>query len=187
MSQKNSFLKQFFKDKRMVGAMRPSSRFLSEKMLRPIDFEQAEVIVELGPGTGVFTKEILRKMKPNASLLVFELNDEFFKQISHEIKDPRAILIHDSAEHIDVYLKKHQLSEADYVVSSLPLAVFPQQLKQNILEKSYDCLKVGGKYIQFQYSLNAKKMLKSKFHKMNITFTPLNFPPAFVYTCLKVK
>jgi phospholipid N-methyltransferase len=40
-------------------------------------------------------------------------------------------------------------------------------------------------YVQFQYSLNAKKAIKTLFRSVDITFTAANFPPAFVYTCRK--
>jgi phosphatidylethanolamine/phosphatidyl-N-methylethanolamine N-methyltransferase len=51
---KKSFIKQFWAEKKMVGSMTPSSRFLTQKMLKNIDFKKVKLIVELGPGTGVF-------------------------------------------------------------------------------------------------------------------------------------
>lgn len=187
MAKQQAFLKQFWQEKKMVGAMSPSSRFLAEKMLKNIDFKRAHTIIELGPGTGVFTKRMLAKMNPDAKLLVFELNDVFHEQLKKEIVDERLILIHDSAEFIQRHLHDANLLFADYVVSSLPLANFPSKLKKNILEASFDALKNQGKYIQFQYSLNSKKVLEETFQRVHLDFTPLNFPPAFVYTCIKEK
>jgi len=185
MKKKSSFLQQFWKQKKMVGAMAPSSRFLANLMMKNIDFTKADVIVELGPGTGVFTKRILEKMHPNAVILAFELNDEFFYSLTHIFKDPRVHLIHDSAEKIEHYLTKLNLAQADIVVSSLPLAVFPPQLRDAVLDASYKSLRVNGNYVQFQYSLTSKKHIKRVFEKVSIDFTPFNFPPAFVYTCSK--
>ena len=59
MSEKKSFIAHFLKERKMVGAMAPSSKFLAKKMLARIAFDQAKVIVELGPGTGVFTQRII--------------------------------------------------------------------------------------------------------------------------------
>lgn len=184
---KKSFLKQFWKEKKMVGAMSPSSKYLTEKMLKNVDFKKVKLIVELGPGTGVFTKKILEKLPSDAKLMVFELNDNFYHQLENQIKDERLILIHDSAENIATYIKKEGFLYADYVISSLPLANFPKKLTENILNESYDSLKNEGKYIQFQYSLLSKKNLENKFQAVHISFTPINFPPAFVYTCIKEK
>lgn len=169
----------------MVGAMAPSSRFLAEKMLENIDFTTANVIIELGPGTGIFTDEIISRMNDNTCLLVFELNDNFYHSLANRINDPRVHIIHDSAEHIQQYLDQHNCGKADVVVSSLPLAVFSDELRSAVLDASYDSLKDVGKYIQFQYSLQAKRLLKSIYKNVSIRFTPLNIPPAFVYTCLK--
>lgn len=185
MSEKKNFRKQFWKDKKMVGAMVPSSKYLASKMLENVDFTKVKTIVELGPGTGVFTDEIIEHLTPDAQLFVFELNDNFFNALEERIKDERVHIIHDSAEHINVHLAKHDLENVDVVISSLPLAVFSPDLRQSVLDASYDILKDSGKYIQFQYSLQARKMLKARYPKVNISFTPLNFPPAFVYTCKK--
>ncbi|MFN5416128.1 MAG: class I SAM-dependent methyltransferase [Flavobacteriia bacterium] len=187
MSTKKSFLKNFWQEKKMVGAMSPSSKFLAQKMLKNVDFKKAKVIVELGPGTGVFTKKILEKMNPDAKLLVFELNTDFYNLLKSEIQDDRMILIHDSAEKITEYLHKEDLLHADYVISSLPLANFPIKLQETILKESFDILKNQGKYIQFQYSLMSKKHLDKQFQAVHVSFTPINFPPAFVYTCVKEK
>jgi len=187
MAKKTAFLKQFWQEKKMVGAMSPSSKYLAHKMLRNIDFKKAKVIVELGPGTGVFTKKILELMEPDAKLLVFELNDTFYEHLKEEITDQRMILIHDSAEFIQKYLNEAGFIHVDYIVSSLPLAVFPSKLKTNIINESYETLKNQGKYIQFQYSLNSKRLLEERFDAVHLAFTPLNFPPAFVYTCIKNK
>jgi phosphatidylethanolamine/phosphatidyl-N-methylethanolamine N-methyltransferase len=185
MSAKRSFLKSFWKEKKMVGSMVPSSRFLAKKMLDPIDFSKAKVIVELGPGTGVFTRKLLENLRPDGVLLVFELNDEFMALLRKEFHDPRVHLIHDSAEKIGEYLNKLGLKDADIVMSSLPLANFPDTLKDVILKESHRVMGDRGLYIQFQYSLNAKTHIKKTFRHVNISFTPANFPPAFVYTCHK--
>ena len=72
----------------MVGSVIPSSRFLSKKMLQPIDFKRAKVIIELGPGTGVFTKELVLQKHPNCQFVVIELNDAFFEDLKNELQIP---------------------------------------------------------------------------------------------------
>ncbi|AEA45426.1 class I SAM-dependent methyltransferase [Fluviicola taffensis] len=185
MSDKRSFLRNFWKERKMVGAMAPSSKYLAKKMLEKIDFSTAKVIVELGPGTGVFTRKILANLSPDGILLVFELNDSFMNMLRKEFSDPRVILIHDSAEKIGEYLEKYGYSQADAVISSLPLANFPSDLKNRILTESHRVMHQDAVYVQFQYSLNAKKAIKQFYKQVEISFTPANFPPAFVYYCKK--
>lgn len=182
---KRNFLKQFIKDRQMVGATHPSTRALGEKILEHVDFENSRLLVELGPGTGVFTDLIIDQMAADAKLLVFELNDNFFESLAERIHDPRVQLIHDSAEFISKYLTEDEQQKVDVVISSLPLTVFPEQLRKTVLDVAHECLKPDGMYTQFQYSLQAKRLLEARYKKVQIAFTMRNFPPAFVYTCRK--
>ena len=183
MTTKRKFLKEFWKDKQMVGAISPSTRFLGEKMIENVDFDQVRMIVELGPGTGVFTELILNRMHPDAKLLAFELNDSFYQNLVKRFDDPRVQIIHDSAEKIADYTDGKKV---DAVISSLPLMVFSEELRNNVVNAAYDSLKKDGKYMQFQYSLQSKKLLQSVYKTVSVKFTMKNLPPAFVYTCSKI-
>lgn len=178
-----SFLKQFFNNKSEVGAVAPSSKILGKKMYGDLDFNKAKCIVEFGPGTGVFTLEILKRMNEDALLIVFETNESFFLKLKSNIGDKRLLLVNDSAERVGDYIVANGFDKADYIISSLPLTVFPKELKNSILDESKKFLKEGGEFIQFQYSLNAYKLLKEKFSGVKLKFTPVNIPPAFVYKC----
>jgi len=183
--KKRLFLKQFFKQKKMVGAVAPSSRFLTHKMLAHLPLNTAEVIVELGPGNGVFTKRIIKEMGENTQLIVIELNDLFYKELSSTIQDPRVHFFHDSANKIGDFINQIGKDKADFIISSLPLANFPEHLKTDLLDSIYTSLDDKGTFVQFQYSLQSKKAIRKRFTKTKITFTPFNIPPAFVYSCMK--
>ncbi|GAA0875458.1 rRNA adenine N-6-methyltransferase family protein [Wandonia haliotis] len=182
---KKDFFKAFFTSRKVTGSVVPSSRFLTGKMLETVDFGSARCIVELGPGTGVFTKEILKRMQPDAKLLVVELNDTFVDNLKQLIDDPRVVIIHGSAENIGEYIREQGFERADFIISSLPLTTIPQEIRQSILKKAYEFLKEGGQFIQFQYSMHQRKNLKQLYRKLELAYTPLNFPPAFVYRCTK--
>ena len=182
---KRNFLKQFIQENKMVGSIIPSSRFLVKKMLKDVAIEQAKVVVEYGPGTGIITKKILQRLAPDARFMVFELNNDFFKALQKELIDPRVILINDTAQKLSHYLKENNLNEAQVIISSLPLANFKIRTAYDIVKTSHDCLEKGGVYVQFQYTLQAKKILLKCFSNAQIKIAALNFPPAFVYNCKK--
>jgi phospholipid N-methyltransferase len=179
---KKKFLSEVLKSGGTIGALSPSSSYLTEKMLKPIHFDNARCIVEFGPGTGVFTYKLLEKMRPDSKLLTFEINPAFHEELM-SIQDSRLIVINDSAEKIDHYLTLHQQEKADYIVSSLPFAMIPDAVVDNILANSFEALSPKGKFIQFQYSLNALSKLKAIYSKVKINFTFLNLPPAFIFIC----
>lgn len=183
LAKKSNFFNEFLKERKTVGAVSPSSKFLMRKMIAPIDFEKANVIVELGPGNGVFTRGLLEKMKPDAKLISFELSRNFYEHINLNVRDKKLTLINDSADKLEKYLALEGIHNVDYVVSSLPLAVIPTEVKEKVLNSCVKVLGEEGKYIQFQYSLNAKKLLQTKFKDVSLKFVPVNIPPAFVYQC----
>lgn len=154
-------------------------------MLKNINFFKAKVIVELGPGDGAITKSILERLEPQTTLICFEINEAFFKELK-KIKHDQIVLIKASAEDVIEELNKLGFKEADYIVSSLPLTIIPKSISHNILIKSYEVLKKKGLFIQYQYSLTYYKKLKKVFgENIRLDFEPLNFPPAFVYKCAK--
>lgn len=185
---RGKFIKEFMKERKQVGAVAPSSKHLCKRMCKYIDFEKVKVIVELGPGTGVVTRELISRMNKDTLLFVLETNETFYLELKEEFKNlPNVQLYNQSAENIIGVLKENNLTEAsvDTVVSSLPLTVIPKNIVDKIVINSKKSLKENGQYIQFQYSLNAKKLLKKTFKNVKINFVPINVPPAFVYVCNK--
>lgn len=177
--KKGKFFKEFLSDKKSVGAIAPSSKFLAKKMTDPIDFHEAKLIVEFGPGTGKITRALLDEMTSDCKLLAFEINDSFIDKLK-EIKDDRLKIVNDSAQNIGAHMNGQKV---DYVVSSLPLAVIPDDVKDEIVTEAMKYLKPEGQYIQFQYSLNDRKLLKDNFAEVKVDFAAINLPPAFVYKC----
>ena len=74
---------------------------------------------------------------------------------------------------------------ADYVISSLPLALLSDAKVESILHAIHDSLCPEGRFLQYQYSLAHYADLKSTFSKVHLKFTIRNMPPAFVYECLR--
>jgi phospholipid N-methyltransferase len=179
---KKEFFSAFLRQAKNIGAIAPSSRFLVKKMLEPIDFKKVKCIVELGPGTGSITHELLNLMPADSMLLAFEINQDFC-DILQEIKDPRLKIIKDTAENMEIYLKENNIGKVDYIVSSLPFAMIPNGIVKNILHHVKKVLEPAGMFLQYQYSLNAYKKLKNTFRNVEVNFTPMNIPPAFVFIC----
>lgn len=175
------FLRTFFQQRKQVGALAPSSRFLVKKMCDKIDFATADTIIELGPGTGVFTLELLKRAKPTCRIFLFELNLSFYELLKEKITDPRIVLLNKSADQLDIVRSEYGIKNVDAILSSLPLAVISDQIKKKILVKSYEALRCGGVYVQYQYTLASKKLIKMCFPKMKMAFTTINLPPAFIY------
>ena len=179
---KKEFFSALLKQSKNVGAVAPSSKYLVKKMVDPIDFSKVKCIVEFGPGTGSITHELLNNMPKDAILLAFEINTEFCEMLK-QINDPRIKIISDTAESLETYLKENNIGKVDYIVSSLPLAMIPNGVVRNILAVVKKVLSPAGVFVQYQYSLNAYKKLRTTFKNVDVNFTPINIPPAFVFVC----
>lgn len=180
------FIKEFFKNRKQIGSIAPSSALLARKMLKAINFGTVQVIIEYGPGTGIFTRRIIKNMSPETKLYIFELDEVFFNKLKHEFKDfPNVFVLNDSALQVKSCLQEHNEELADVVISSLPLSNFKLRLAKSIIDNAKDVLKDNGQFIQYQYSLSARKMLERIFEKVAIQYVVGNIPPAFVYNCQK--
>jgi len=177
------FLGQFL-DNKQVGAVWPSSKYLIHQMIKPIDFTHAKLIIEYGPGTGNITRALLKKMQPDSKLIVFEINNNFMEGLN-KIDDKRLTIFNCPAEKASQVLAEHHLGSPDYVVSSLPLAIIPNNTVTRILAGSYSILKTGKAMIQFQYSPSTLGRFKRMFDRVDVKFAPINVPPALVYVCWK--
>ncbi|MGG5741768.1 MULTISPECIES: class I SAM-dependent methyltransferase [Bacillus cereus group] len=183
-----SFLSQCITNPRNVGAVLPSSKFLAEKMMENINFENAKYIIEYGPGTGVFTEKLLKKRNSNTTLMLVENNREFYLMLKEKFKKEKNLfIVWGSAENIDEYLKNFSIPYADYIVSGLPFASLPQNVSDEILLTTTKILKKDGVFITFQYTKFKKKFLNQFFDTIDEKWELRNVPPAFVFSCSTPK
>ena len=177
------FLRRFFGAPRQVGSVAPSSRFLARAMLDRVDWVNARSVAELGAGTGVFTREIVKRAHPEAKILVFEVDPALQDLIRAEHPDHPGLRLYGDAQELAAIMKKEGIENLDFVISSLPFTVLPQEVSENILNAVQDALKPGGRFVAYQYSSIMKAKLAARFSDIRTKFVPLNIPPAFVYDC----
>ncbi|ETP71999.1 phospholipid N-methyltransferase [Lachnospiraceae bacterium JC7] len=177
-----SFIFEYIKHPRSIGAVAPSGRKLSRKMVKPIDFDTAEVIVEYGPGTGSFTKELIDHRKPETVLFLIEQNEEFCRNLAHRFRGEKNIhLIHGNAEYVMEYLRAYGFDHADYIISGLPFTSLPGEISEKVLNATKTALGDSGEFITFQYSL-VKRDFFERYLSINETLKEMwNLPPAYVF------
>jgi len=175
---------KLIKNIRTTGTITPSSKNLVRRMLAPIDFSTARCIVELGPGNGCVTRSLLKRMHSDCVLVCLEVNNDFVAQLNR-VDDPRLQVRNACASSFREILEELGITEVDYVVSSLPLAIIDDDVVANILTEVKSNLKEGGRFLQYQYSLANYSDVKPIFSDVKLRFTLRNMPPAFVYECIK--
>ena len=177
------FLRNYVKHPRMLGAMIPSSRFVVDEVLGQVDWDRAKVIVEYGPGVGTFTTEILKRMRSDASLIVFELNKDFARFLRHRLPDPRFHVVQGSAAQVDAVLAQMGHLAADYVISGIPFSTMPANERDSIIRKTHKLLNSEGAFLVYQVSGAVGPHLQRVFSNVARDYEPLNLLPAKLFYC----
>jgi phospholipid N-methyltransferase len=174
------FLQAFVAHPRQVGAVLPTSRRAVRDMLDLADVEGADLVVELGAGTGVQTGEILARLKPGARLLAVEIDPNLATLLQERYDDPRLQVVCDSAEN----LQEHLAGEtADVLVCALPFTSLPPDLRRRILDDMPPALGPTGVMVLIQYSPLIEQELRNRFPTVRRRISVLNVPPAFLFAC----
>ena len=169
----------------MVGWMLPSSPFVVDKVLRQVDWAKAKVIVEYGPGIGTFTTEVLRRMRPDATLIALEINADFLKYLRASISDPRLRLVQESATEVDSVLACLGFTHADYVLSGIPFKTLPHPLRGEIVRKTHSILRPKGSFLVYQLSSVLQPYLEEVFGPVARDGELFSFVPARMFYCTR--
>lgn len=177
------FLGQCATHIRTTGALAPSGKALARAMVTAMGpLQPGQVIVELGPGTGVFTREI-RKRYPTHPVVAIEFNEQFVKTLRTRMAMADVHIIQGCASQTVGHLNAlgFEKNQVGAVISGLPLLSLPRELSNSIFAAIADILEPGRRYVQFTYS---KRMWK-KFQPPGFRFDQtrmvwLNVPPAVV-------
>jgi phospholipid N-methyltransferase len=180
-SPKWQFLRGFLKNPVMVGSIIPSSRLLIEKMLDPVDWANTRLFVEYGPGVGTFTRPILDRMAPDATLVTIDTNDDFTKFLNESIDDPRLVAVTGSAAEVDKILAERNLGQADYILSGLPFSTLPPGVGEDIASATASVIRPGGAFLVYQFSPKVKDFIDPHFERIERGFEWINVPPATLF------
>ncbi len=183
-----AFLKEFLRAPARTGAIAPSSRQLATAITAPIPERGDPVVVELGPGTGVFTEAIQRRLAGRGRHLAVELNPLLAGVVA--ARYPGVEVVTADAARLSELLAERGLAHADVVVSGLPWAAFPAALQQAVLTGVARVLPPDGAFTTFAYVVSRwtppargfRRRLTEMFEEVVLGRTIMgNLPPAFVY------
>ena len=186
-SPKWQFLRGFLKNPVMVGSIIPSSRVLIDKMLDPVDWANTRLFVEYGPGVGTFTRPILDRLGPEATLLTIDTNADFTHYLKERIEDPRLVAVTGSAADVEKILTDRSLGHADYVLSGLPFSTLPPGVGDAIAEATSKVIRTGGAFLVYQFSPKVLDFIKPYFKPIKRGFEWVNVPPATLFWAYKGK
>lgn len=182
-----SFLQAWASDPNRVGAVAPSSNELAELMASEITSATGPVI-ELGPGTGVFTRALLERGVKEEDVTLVECRSDFVELL--ELRFPEARVLRMDAGH----LHRHTLFEdapVGAVVSGLPLLNMSPKTILSVLIGAFAHMRPEGAFYQFTYGPRCP-VSRPFLDRLGLKATCLglalfNIPPAAVYRISRVQ
>ena len=181
------FFEGFLKHPIMVGSIIPSSRFIVEKMLKPVDWANCQLFVEYGPGVGTFCQPVLDRLPRDGCLIVIDTNPLFIDYLRKTISDSRFTAVLGSAAEVDDIVRAHGHEKADYVLSGLPFSTLPDGVGPAIADATYDIIRPGGAFLVYQYSARARDYMARNFTRIDDDFEARNIPPCRLFWGWKDK
>ncbi len=177
-NERRLFALNFLRNPLQNASLVPSSRAAARAMLSGIDFSHIDTVIELGPGTGVFTEEIVRRSKPDTKIVLLELEASYVHALRKKF-GVRLTVEHTSAHALESVLQKHRIGHVDLIVSGLP--TYPHVITKEFVSMLKKHTDRGTIFRFFTYIPPLMKRIYKDLPVEKRTFTFKNFPPLFVY------
>lgn len=189
MSDSRAFLRAYLRAPSRVGAIAPSSPALAAEMIRCAEVPIGAPVIEIGAGTGPFTRAIT-SMCPGSPVLALEPDADLAQRAAAAAPSARVEVA--VAQDLPRLMADWGHASVDRVVSGLPFASFPPALQDAILDAVVDALGPSGRMVTFTYVFSpwlpkgrrARAALERRFSSVRASRVVWrNLPPAFVYIC----
>jgi phospholipid N-methyltransferase len=176
-----SFFLAWLADPRRVGAIVPSSPALADAITADLSPASAPVI-ELGPGTGVFTRSIIARGIPEHRLALIEYSADFVDKLQRDFPSAQVHRMDATRlQHVELFNGER----AGAVVSGIPLLLMPEKSVIALLEGAFEQLRSDGAFYQFTYGRDTPIphaiLDRLGLKAARIGGTLANLPPAAVY------
>lgn len=181
MAEALGFFQAWLKNPLRVAAVAPSGRALASLITSEISRDTGPVI-ELGPGTGAFTRALIARGVSQEDLALIEFGSEFTAAL--HARYPRAHTLRMDAARLRM-IDLFDGRPAGAVVSGLPLLSMPPRKVIAILTGAFRKMTPDGALYQFTYGPRCPVPLRLLDHlglqAERIGGTLANLPPAAVY------
>ena len=180
-----TFFREWLRNPFAMAAVSPSGRQLASLMMEQLPAD-AQRVVELGGGTGAFTRALLEHGIQPRNLIVVELNEALHQYLRERF--PGVQVVRGDARDVHEIAGRCGLDGAekmDAVISGLGLLSMSRSTQRDILRSAFEVLSPHGRFIQFTYGPFSPvppellDELHLKSHRAGTAWR--NMPPANVF------
>jgi phosphatidylethanolamine/phosphatidyl-N-methylethanolamine N-methyltransferase len=182
MTDLGRFLRAWANDPLGVAAIAPSSATLAHLITAEIRPDMAPII-ELGPGTGVFTRALIAKGVSESDLVLIESEAEFAGVLAQRF--PGATIFGMDAARMRRHRQLFDERPAGATISGLPILNMKRRQQMMILSGCFDLMRPEGAFYQFTYGpvcpVSRPVLDRLGLRARRVAGTLRNLPPASVY------
>lgn len=185
-----TFLSSAVRSPAVIGAVAPSGRALSDLLASVAPDEGSPVVVELGPGTGVVSAALRRRLPEGARHIAVEIDPGMVEHLRRT--RPWLQVVQGDAADLQKLLADAGVDRVDAAISGLPWTLFPESAQRGIIQQVTRVLAPGAAFTTFAYSHVTRLPTQRRFRGVleeaftEVTVTPTvwrNLPPALAYQC----
>jgi phospholipid N-methyltransferase len=167
------FLKEGLLEFQSTGALCSTSRWAVKALTHPIREDRSpQKILELGPGTGSVTLQILEDMLPGDELTICEINPRFMESLKTRLEKEPLFLKHKDKVRFLTCAAQELPEDARYdiIICSLPFLNFPVQVIEEIFSKlsRLSTKQTIMTYYQYMGLRSLKKIVSAPEQKKNV-------------------
>ena len=183
-SSKWLFLKKFIAQPSINASVVPSSQALARLMMQDIDWSVVDTVIEFGPGTGVFTRHIIKHAKPGSKIILLEFDHDYCQLLKDKFGDQVTIILWDVRQ-FENMIQKHLIPFPDLIISWLPYFPFTWYEWNKLLQ--YLKILISKWCLMRWFSYSPWRFIKTYkvLHPILVDYTLSCIPPAFVYEMKK--
>jgi phosphatidylethanolamine/phosphatidyl-N-methylethanolamine N-methyltransferase len=180
MANAGLFFRRWMANPLQMGSVVPSSAALCRRVASHAHAGPDEAIIELGAGTGVVTRELIRSAVPAERLFVVEIVHDMAQHLRAEL--PAAThVIEGDARRLPALIPTEWHGRIGTVVVGIPLVLLPLSEQRRFVD-AIEAVAPGRGFILYTYCITSPLPWK----KLGLVarreaWTPLNFPPASVF------
>jgi phosphatidylethanolamine/phosphatidyl-N-methylethanolamine N-methyltransferase len=189
-SNRQTFFAAALRRPAVMGAVAPSSSGLADLLAAVTPTTGRPVVVELGPGTGVVSEAIGRRLPDHGRHVAVEIDAALVTHLADA--QPRLEVVHGDAADLTWLLADRGIRQADAVISGLPWSLFKPERQRLILNRITALLAPTGAFTTFAYrhtramtgARTFHRLLTAMFDEVIVSHTIWwNMPPARIYVC----
>ncbi len=175
------FFRGWMERPKAVGSIIPTSGVTARRMASIVRPERADdLVLELGPGTGVITRAILERGVKPENLVSVEYSPDFAERLREDF--PGVNIVEGDAFDLETVLAPWKEHRFDSVISGLPLLNFPLEKRISLVESLLDILPPGRPVVQLTYgALSPVPPGRGDYSVARFDFIIRNIPPTHLW------